>query len=160
MWCGRRDQGFSVIEALVVLVIVGIMLALTARGFDIINNRRLAGAARQVGSDMRLAVQRARAGRACWRIEFSPTPANSYRIQVLEGGTTTCTGGTWENFAPVPTTLDNPVKLVRTTFPGNRMVVSPFGDPTSGRGGTITLDTSSGQSRVITLNEEGTVVVN
>lgn len=158
------DSGFSLVEAVVALAILGIALALSVGGRSLIDNRRLVGTARTLATDMRWVEQRARTERRCWRIEFDP-PGRHYHIQFYLGGSwapppTGCTGGTWTNQRDVffPSRID----LECTSFGApcdsavRWMTVSPFGNPNAG---AVTLRTPQGEPRVVTVNVIGRVTI-
>ncbi len=143
------------LETVVALAILAVFLSLSVSGRSLIDNRRLAGAARDLGTDVRWVEQRARTERRCWRVEFAPG-TDAYAIHVLIAGDWTptggCGGGTWTVFRAV--SLPPAVDLVSTTFGGNLMTTSPFGNP---NGGTIVLRSRGGEERRITVNVGGRV---
>lgn len=160
------DAGFSLVEAIVALAIMGIVMALAVGGRSLIDNRRLVGAARTLATDLRWVEQRARTERRCWRIEFDP-PGEHYHIQFLDGGSWTpvggCTGGTWTDYTPpAGRTFPRGIDLECTTFGGacdtavRRMTVSPFGNPNAG---AVTLRTPRGEPRVVTVNVIGWITI-
>jgi type II secretory pathway pseudopilin PulG len=152
------------VEAVVALAIMGIVMALSVGGRSLIDNRRLVGAARTLATDMRWVEQRARTERLCWRVEFDPAPlpaGEHYHIQFLDGGSWTpaggCTGGTWTDYTPpAGRTFPRGIDLESTTFGGDRMTVSPFGNPNAG---AVTLRTSRGEPRVVTVNVIGRITI-
>jgi Tfp pilus assembly protein FimT len=87
----RRDHGFTVLEAIVVL---GIASVLTAGGVvslaDVIGSARVAGAARTMATRLRLARERALAGGAAVEVRFDPAArrwtARDADGVVIEGG--------------------------------------------------------------------------
>jgi type II secretory pathway pseudopilin PulG len=145
------------IEALIVLALTAVVLALALSGRSLLDNRRLTGAARDLGTDVRFVEQRARAERSCWRIRF--LPANDrYVIESHAAGTWTpgggCAGGTWTTYraAAMPARID----LVNTTFGGDLLTASPYGNP---NGGTVVLQSAGGEQRRVTVNVGGRVVI-
>lgn len=155
----RAPDGFSLVETVVALAILAIVLTLAFSGRSLIDNRRLAGAARDLGTEVRWVEQRARAERRCWRTLFAAA-AETYVIQYLAGGVWTptggCNGGTWTDYAGAPRTFPSGVDLVSTTFGGNVMTVSPFGNPNAG---TIVLRSPGGEQRRVTVNVGGRVTI-
>jgi prepilin-type N-terminal cleavage/methylation domain-containing protein len=162
------DAGFSLVEAMVALAIMGIMMALAVGGRSLIDNRRLVGAARTLATDMRWVEQRARTERRCWRIEFAPA-GRHYHIQFYqflpEGSWapgTGCTGGTWTELRQE--SLPSRINLVCTSFPPlpgcdaavRTMTVSHFGNP---NGGAARLGTPGGMQREVTVNIMGRVTI-
>ena len=146
----RAEEGFSLVE---------IVLTLAFSGRSLIDNRRLAGAARAVGTEVRWVEQRARTERRCWRIQFAPG-AESYEVQYLAGGVWTagggCGGGTWTDYTGAARTLPPRIDMVRTTFGGDVMTVSPYGNPNAG---TLLLQTPGGEQRRVTINVGGRVTI-
>jgi len=147
-----------VVESAVAMAILGLTLALALSGRGLIHNRRLAGAARVLGTEVRWVEQRARAERRCWRVVFD-TAANSYTIQYLAEGSWTPSGGcrgTWAGHTSAPRRLPPGVDLLSTTFGGGILTVSPYGHPNAG---TILLRSPSGERRSITVNVGGRVTI-
>jgi hypothetical protein len=126
----------------------------------LINNRRLAGAARALGTDVRWVIQRAETERRCWRIDFDPA-GELYHIQYLVGGSWTpgggCSGGTWTDYTPVAGRFfARGVDLSATTFTSNIMTFSPFGAMNAG---LITLQSPGGEQRRVDVNDAGRVLI-
>ena len=160
---GRDDAGFSLAEAVISIVILGILTALAFSGRSLIDNRRLAGAARDLGTDVRWVEQRARAERRCWRMVFS-TAADTYVIEYLAGGVWTaslgCSGGAWTAYTAAARTLPSRMDLVSTTFTGNVLEVTAFGIPTlPAPTATIVLRSPGGEQRRVIINAGGMVTI-
>ena len=160
---GRDDAGFSLAEAVISIVILGILTALAFSGRSLIDNRRLAGAARDLGTDVRWVEQRARAERRCWRMVFS-TAADTYVIEYLAGGVWTaslgCSGGAWTAYTAAARTLPPRMDLVSTTFTGNILEVTAFGIPTlPAPTATIVLRSPGGEQRRVIINVGGMVTI-
>ncbi len=159
----RDAAGFSLAEALVSILILGILTALAFSGRSLIDNRRLAGAARDVGTDVRWTEQRARAERRCWRMVFD-VAAETYVIEFLANGVWTaslgCSGGAWTAYTTAPRTLPSRINLVSTTFAGDILEVTPFGIPTlAAPTATITLQSPGGEQRRVIINAGGMVTI-
>ncbi|MGH7752252.1 MAG: pilus assembly FimT family protein [Gemmatimonadales bacterium] len=142
------------------MAILGILVAAAIGGVSLINNRRLAGAARALGTDVRWVIQRAETERRCWRIEFDP-PGEHYHIQHLLGGSWTpgggCSGGTWTDYTSVAGRFfARGVDLLSTTFTSNIMTVSPFGGMNAG---LIILQSPGGEQRRVDVNDAGRVLI-
>ena len=160
---GRDDAGFSLAEAVISILILGILTALAFSGRSLIDNRRLAGAARDLGTDVRWVEQRARAERRCWRMVFS-TAADTYVIEYLAGGVWTaslgCSGGAWTAYTAAARTLPPRMDLVSTTFTGNVLEVTAFGIPTlPAPTATIVLRSPGGEQRRVIINAGGMVTI-
>ncbi|MGH2454616.1 MAG: pilus assembly FimT family protein [bacterium] len=156
---GLGDAGFSLAESVVALTILAIMTALAFTGPNLIANRRLAGDARVLGTDVRWVLQRAMTERRCWRISFDP-PGEHYHIQYLAGGSWTagggCSGGTWTDYtAPAGRLLSRSIDLVSTSFASDIMTVTPYGDVTAG---DVTLQRPGGEQRRVLINAIGRVL--
>ncbi|MDQ7849225.1 MAG: type II secretion system protein [Armatimonadota bacterium] len=159
VWFARGGtEGFSLVESAVAVGIVGLALALALSGRGLVYNRRLAGAARALGTDIRWVEQRARTERRCWRVVFDPGE-ESYAIQYLEGGRWTPSGGcrgSWSGYTSAPRRLPTGVDLQSTTFGGGILTVSPFGHPNAG---TVLLRSPAGEQRRVTVNVGGRVTI-
>lgn len=154
----RGEEGVSLVESAVALAVLGLALALALSGRGLVHNRRLAGAARILGTDIRWVEQRARAERRCWRVVFDPG-TESYAIQYLAAGTWTPSGGcrgSWAGYPSAPRRLPDGVDLLSTTFGGGILTVSPFGHPNAG---TILLRSPAGERRRVTVNVGGRVTI-
>jgi len=151
---GRGAQGLSLIEVVVVVVLLGILLALSLGGRSLIDDRRLAGAARTLVGDLRLVEQRARAERRCWRVTFDPA-GEAYTLQFTTDpwdATTGCPATGWQPLRAV--TLPSRIDLASTSFAGDTMTVSPFGNPNAG---AVVLRTPGGGQRRVVVNVGGRV---
>ena len=81
----RRESGFTFVELMVIVVILGIMLAIAVPNFMGFSPKaRLKAAARNIVSDMQFARIKALRDRSTWTIQFD-TGAEQY--QVLSGST-------------------------------------------------------------------------
>ena len=91
-----KKHGFSLIELLVVLVILGIMAAIAIPGFSAwLPNYRLKSAARDIYSNMQLAKMGAIKANADWAIVFDTTAgAHRYLVCSDDGGDNWTTTGT------------------------------------------------------------------
>ena len=152
--------GLTLVETVVALAILAILLALAFSGLGLVNNRRLASSARVLASEMRDVGQRARTERRCWRIVFDPVEER-YEVHVLEtGGTDTRAGcqpgrgGRWQSHKSA--VLPRPVDLVRSTFPSDRPVISPFGNLAAGE---VVLRVPNGPQRVVAITALGRVTI-
>jgi len=156
----REEAGFSLVESVVSLVILGILLGLAFSGQSLIANRRLAGAARAVGTEIRWVEQRARAERRCWRVQFDPA-GEDYQIQFLAGGLWTaaagCINGTWTDYTSGGgRRLPRGIDLASTTFGGDLLTFTPYGNPNTG---TVLLQSAGGEQRRVSINAAGRVTI-
>jgi len=110
-----KQQGFTIVELLIVIVVIGILAAITIVAYNGIQNRGKAAAAQSLANAV---VKKAEA----WNTIQSSYP--SY-CQLTTGttnatGTTTCTAGA--TAGPVEAKLDDASK-VSATAPGNESTV-------------------------------------
>lgn len=88
MRCHRRNSGFSLVEMMVVVVIMGIVLAAAIPGFNRGNRgRRVEGSAREIASSLQLARQRTVATRIPHRLVYQPDEP-SCRIEQMVNDST------------------------------------------------------------------------
>jgi prepilin-type N-terminal cleavage/methylation domain-containing protein len=160
-------RGFSLVEIVVTLAIAGLVLALVIGGMSMTTNRRLAGSARKLLSDLRMAEQRARTERNCYRFVFDPA-GETYSIYRYEGAVTPAPAGggdqcrslAWSS-APVvredsadavSRRMPRGVNLVSTTFSSETLTISPLGN---GNAGSVCLRSYAGQSQRIVVEVMG-----
>lgn len=167
----RGQAGFSLVELVVAIAIGGVLLAVAFNGQSLLGDRRLTGMARKLAADMRMAEQRARSERTCYRIVFDPA-GESYDIDRYDpsavapappGGGNQCPGGAWtsavfrENSGDaVSRRMPRAVDLVSTTFGSDTVVWSPLGNPP---GGTVTLRSAGGATRRVVVEPLGRVSI-
>lgn len=161
-------SGFSLVELVVALAIVGLALALAFGGMSITTNRRLVGAVRKLVTDLRMIEQRARTERTCYRFNFDPA-GDTYSVYRYEGAVTSAPAGggsqcaddlAWSSTPAVredaadsvSRTMPRGVNLVSTTFAGNTLTISPMGN---GNAGSICLRSNAGQSQRIVVEVMG-----
>ena len=76
----RSEQGFTLPEVLIVIVLMGIVFAIaSSTWFGVIESRRVDSATNQMVSDLRLAHTKATNRLMNWRVEVGPNTGN-YRI--------------------------------------------------------------------------------
>lgn len=150
--------GITLVEAVVALAIIGTLMVLSISGLGLLDNRRLAAAARTVVSDLRFVEERARAERRCWRVAFNPLQERYDIEKLVQGEWTSARGcdaagrGKWQSYRSA--SFPRPIDLASTTFGADRMTVSPFGNP---NGGSLTLRTPRGARRVVRVSPLGRV---
>lgn len=161
-WRGRAPaaSGLTLLEIVIAVAILSILLGLSLSGLGVVENRRLAGAARVLASEMRDVEQRARTERRCWGIVFDPA-GERYEVQVLEtdavGGGAGCEpgrGGRWQQRKSMR--LPHAIDLAGTTFPSDRLIISPFGTLTAGE---VVLRTPRGARRIVAVTPLGRVTI-
>lgn len=163
----RGEAGFSLLELVVVVAIIGMLLALAFNGQSMMANRRLTGMARKLASDMRMLEQAARTERTCYRIVFDPA-GETYTMERYTGTVTLapigggdqCLDASWAIWQKeaqgdtVSRRMPAGVDLTSASFTSNTLTFSPLGNPNAG---TVTLTTPSGQFRDVRIEVLGRV---
>lgn len=136
----RKNKGFTLIELIIVIALIGILAAIAAPNFTRYrDNANLREAARDISSDFQLYKQRAMAENINYRITFI---GNNYTIE---------RGAAWDDVATKTVGANNaPIRIFSTTYAGG-ITFSPRGTTTSGtlvlkhngRGSTATITTST-----------------
>ena len=143
----RKNKGFSLIELIIVIALIGIIAAIAAPNFTRYrDNTNLREAARDLASDIQLYKQRAMAENVNYRVTFS---GNNYLIE---------RGATWDDVATKAVGANNASIVINSnTYAGGIILFSPRGTTTSGtlvlkhngRGSTASITTSTmGRVRV------------
>lgn len=171
----KPQAGFSLIEVVVVVAIIGVSLALAFNGRSMLADRRLTGMTRKMATDVRMIEQRARTERTCYRIDFDPT-GETYTIYkynlnlgVISPGTAgsgpSCNdSGAWDTTPAIAEAsgdtvsrrMPSGIDLVSTTFTSNVLTMSPMGN---GNGGTVTIRSTGGAQRQIVFEPFGRVTI-
>ncbi|MGH2403436.1 MAG: pilus assembly FimT family protein [bacterium] len=162
------EEGFTLLEMVVALAIIGVLMAIAVNGLSALTSRRLAGQARKIVADLRMIEQRARTERTCYRIVFSPV-GESYTILAYAGNVVPAPPGggdqcpdAWptvpafreDDGDTVSRRMPSRTTLVSTTFAADTVTFSPTGNP---NGGTITIEGLSGQQKQIIVDVVGRV---
>lgn len=149
----KRRAGFSMLELLVVLAIVGILSATTwPRVSRLMAHYRLDGAARALMADAQKARFRAIAERKCFQIKFdSPVPAGSFQVRT-DPGIGNCTAGSF-------TTVDGAKEISSGVALTITSTANPIFDTrgTVNTIATITLTNAHGASRQVRIEATGRV---
>jgi prepilin-type N-terminal cleavage/methylation domain-containing protein len=156
----RHDGGFTVIELLVVLIIIGVLAKITFASLpNLMSHYRLDGAARKLMADIQRVRFRAIAERKCLKIVFGPNggiPSGSFQVQ-KGNATVACTSATYGN------DVDTGIKKIDQV---NFLTVSSSADPVFDTRGavntssTITLTSRYGRSRQVLVESTGRVRIN
>jgi prepilin-type N-terminal cleavage/methylation domain-containing protein len=117
----NRDRGFTLIEVLVVMAMVGILSAIAAPSWTaFVNNQRLNSVQSRAFSTLRLAQSNAKRDQLMWQATFRNTATVAqYAIHKTPTGTTTQDYWNtlpWENFESGVRIVENTEPQPRTTF--------------------------------------------
>ncbi len=168
----KPQAGFSMIEVVVVVAIIGISLALAFNGRSMLADRRLTGMTRKMATDFRMIEQRARTERTCYRIDFDPT-GETYTIYKYHGvvgpgaagsGPSCSDGAAWDTTPAIAEAsgdtvsrrMPSGIDLVSTTFTSDVLTMSPMGN---GNGGTVTIRSTGGAQRQVVFEPFGRVTI-
>ena len=130
----RGDQGFTMIEVMVTIVILSILLAISIPAFSRwLPNYRLRGAARELYSNLQLAKAGAIKDRVEWAVRFS---ADSYEVWSALDPDTPTQNRDWES--PFSATDDTLIKTVTLSDYGSGVTFGAGNAGSAVGGGTIT----------------------
>lgn len=131
----RRDHGFTTLELMIVLGVVGLMLAASWGNFSsVLRQQRLSSAASSMATHLRLARERAVAEGNDYIVTFM-TGTNSYEVWDDKGSDSTMGALDTRSVYPMPpnTIVQNP-----TFFGANRVVFRADGTTNASGGVQIT----------------------
>ncbi|PZU98301.1 MAG: prepilin-type cleavage/methylation domain-containing protein [Pseudanabaena sp.] len=149
----RYSSGFTLIEVLVVMIVVGILSGIVAPSFlGFLNNQRISSAQSQAFSTLRLAQSTAKRNQTVWQASFRNTAtASQYAVHPVPSGDTTAIYNAlpWQNFADgtqISTTLTTFTPITNPDPDVYRVQFKPQGTP-NGAIGKITFITSGSNRR-------------
>ena len=151
-----KKNGFSLVEVLIVIAILGIVLAIAGPNlFQYRHNVNLREAVRDISAEMNLCRQRAIAENIQYRISFNFV-GSEYTISRLPLGS-----GTWQNVSKGKLGGGNAaISFSSTTFSGSPPTLTflPRGTTTAG-GALVIAHSKSPRKATITVNITGRVRV-
>lgn len=119
----NRQAGFTLIEMLIVLTIVGIMITVGLTNYlRFARLTQVREAAQQFARDVDVARNEAKRTNDCWTISYSPGGATTYRLQ--QYATSNCSG---DVVATRQATLPNGAVLTPNDGSSVMQFVPPFG---------------------------------
>ena len=80
------QKGFTIIETIMVIVIIGIMAAVAIPRFNAFYGIKLGGVSKKVVSDIRYVQRLAVSRHQSYNLNFSTNPTNRYTVTVVAGG--------------------------------------------------------------------------
>ncbi|MHB8483684.1 MAG: prepilin-type N-terminal cleavage/methylation domain-containing protein [Nitrospiria bacterium] len=136
----KRNQGFTLIELVVVILIVAILAAAAYELLGDTTSTKVYGSARKIQSDIIFAQEQAMTHRIHYRMTFTSSP-NGYTVQQCNSQTSPCPG--WNNIidpstntSPFTVTLNtgnySGVSWTSTTFTGYYLEFNSAGVPLDG----------------------------
>ncbi len=164
-----RRAGFTLIEIIMVIVLLGVMAAVLVVGFSTFYNVKLDGAAAKLAADMRYCQQLAMHRNGTYAVVFEPG-ASRYTLYYLNGSTLTDIPDPITHTAPARTTYGTGdytgISLVSASFNGGQELrFTPKGVPQDSNGndlsssGTAVISSSAGSQTVSVTPDTGLVTV-
>lgn len=165
-WTARNRWGFTVLETLFVVAVLGVLVALALPAYrNVMLERRVQNVTREIAADLRVAQQAAVAKSAeakCVGVAFLSNRVAVYVVpEDASFNCSTPTASALQSYGILITSQDYPPGVVVSPSPEDAVAFGPSGSPTSSNGSTAFQVTVSGgaYTRAVCVGAAGLVSV-